>query len=69
MRYFVISYLNGRIELRNRHRQDYALKLRSPEPTLSQKLNEAKTFQTNTQNISTAEISYTTEKDLLDQDL
>lgn len=69
IRYFVISYLNGRIELRNRHRQDFALKLRSPDPQLSQKLNEAKTFQTKTQNISAAEISYTTEKDLLDQDL
>ncbi len=61
-------WLNQRINARNKTRQEYAAQVSSPSGELKTKLLEAKQFQVKTQRVSTKDLAYTTEKELLDQE-
>jgi hypothetical protein len=68
IRYFWIQWRNQRIEARNRDRQDRAVYLNEANPTLQQKLDYAKQFAAESY-ISEADLAYTTERDLIEQDI
>jgi hypothetical protein len=68
IRYFWIQLKNQQIELRNYQRQQQAIVLKEPEAALKKKIAYAQQFAA--QNIINADnLAYTSEKDLLDQDL
>jgi hypothetical protein len=68
IRYFWIQLKNQRIEARNYTRQQQAIVLKQPEAALQKKMAYAQQFAA--QNIINADnLAYTSEKDLLDQDL
>ena len=67
VRYFVLQWLNKRIEERNSKRQDYAVMLKNPSKELLLKLGEAKQFRIGEKKITAADVIYTTDKDALDQ--
>lgn len=68
IRYFWIQWRNQRIEARNRDRQNRAVYLNEANPTLQQKLDYAKQFAAESY-ISEADLAYTTERDLIEQDI
>ncbi|MBE9127454.1 MULTISPECIES: hypothetical protein [unclassified Coleofasciculus] len=68
IRYFWIQWRNSKIEARNQKRQREALVLERPDPTLQKKIGYARQFAA--QNVIQQEdLVYTSEQDLLDQDL
>ncbi|NER19471.1 MAG: hypothetical protein F6J86_02775 [Symploca sp. SIO1B1] len=68
IRYFWIQLKNSKIEQRNQQRQEQAVLLNQAEDSLQKKISYAQQFAT--QNIITEEdLVYTSETDLLDQDL
>lgn len=68
IRYFWIQLKNQQIEARNYQRQQQAIVLKDPEVALEKKIAYAQQFAA--QNIISADnLAYTSEKDLLDQDL
>ena len=66
-RYFWIQWRNGKINERNQQRQSYAMALSQATPALQQKLQYAQTFAAQSV-VSTENLAYTSEKDLLEQD-
>jgi hypothetical protein len=68
IRYFWLQGRNQKIANRNETRQARAMVLNSGEPALRQKINYAKQFARQ-KVISDRDITYTTETDLLDQNL
>ncbi len=67
IRWMVQLWLNQRIDARNKDRQSYAQQVASPSGELQAKLLEAKQFTVESQRLSTKDVVYTTEKELLDQ--
>jgi hypothetical protein len=68
IRYFWIQLKNPQIEVRNQTRQQQTIALKQPDANLRKKLAYAQQFAA--QNvIDTDNLAYTSEKDLLDQDL
>lgn len=67
VRWLVQLWLNQRINARNNKRQEYASQLAAPTGELSTKLLEAKQYKVSAQRVSTKDLAYTTEKELLDQ--
>ncbi|MDX2228994.1 MAG: hypothetical protein NW220_05130 [Leptolyngbyaceae cyanobacterium bins.349] len=68
IRYFWVQWRNQKIEARNRDRQNHAVFLNEANDTLKQKLAYAKQFAGETY-ISADDLAYTTERDLIEQDL
>ncbi len=68
LRYFWVQWRNQSIEARNRDRQDRAVYLNEANPTLQQKLDYAKQFAAESY-ISEADLAYTTERDLIEQEI
>ena len=66
-RYFWIQWRNGKINERNQKRQSFAIALSQATPALQQKLQYAQTFAAQSV-VSTENLAYTSEKDLLEQD-
>lgn len=67
VRYFWIQGRNSKIEARNQQRQACAGVLSHPDPALQQKIRYAQTFAAQSV-VSSENLAYTTEKDLLEQD-
>lgn len=68
IRYFWVQWRNQKISERNDRRQARALQLQNPSPELQEKIRFAQQFAT--QNIvSQDDLAYTTEKDLIDQEI
>lgn len=68
LRYFWIQGKNGKIKTRNQKREKRALELERDSPTLQHKIAYARQFAAE-KVIDSAEITYSTETDLLDQEL
>jgi hypothetical protein len=68
IRYFWLQRRNSKIEIRNQQRQEEAMVLNQPDSSLQQKISFARQFATE-KVISQEDITYTTEQDLLDQNL
>jgi hypothetical protein len=68
-RWLGIGYLNGRIDNRNNKRQELAERIKNADDDLSKKLAESKQFHTRVKQLDTAETIYTTDKDLLEQEI
>ena len=66
-RYFWIQWRNGKINDRNQQRQTCAVALSQANPALQQKIQYAQTFAAQSV-VSSENLAYTTEKDLLEQD-
>ncbi|WP_299491357.1 hypothetical protein [Acaryochloris sp. IP29b_bin.137] len=67
IRYFWIQGRNSKINARNQQRQAWATALSRPDPALQQKINYAQTFAAQSV-VSSENLVYTTERDLLEQD-
>lgn len=67
VRYFWIQWRNGKISDRNQQRQACAVALSQANPALQQKIKYAQTFAAQSV-VSSENLAYTTEKDLLEQD-
>lgn len=67
-RYFWIQGRNPKIQQRNQAREQRALNLRQPDPALQQKIVYANQFA-NQKVIDAGDVAYTTEDDLLDQEI
>lgn len=67
IRYFWIQGRNGKINARNQQRQACATALSRPDSALKQKMNYAQTFAAQSV-VSSENLAYTTEKDLLEQE-
>lgn len=67
VRYFWIQGRNSKIEARNQQRQACAVALSHPDPALQQKIRYAQTFAAQSV-VSSENLAYTTEKDLLEQE-
>ncbi len=68
VRWLLMWGKNDQIASRNRDRSAFARQLRTPDETLALKLSQAKTFATQTR-IDREQMAYTTDRDLLDQDI
>lgn len=68
VRYFWIQWRNGKIAARNEARQEYAVQLNRAEAKLQSKIAYAQQFAAETV-IGTDDLAYTTERDLLEQDV
>ena len=66
-RYFWIQWRNGKINERNQQRQSSAIALSKATPALQQKIQYAQTFAAQSV-VSSEQLAYTTEQDLLAQD-
>jgi hypothetical protein len=67
LRYFWIQWQNGKITERNQQRQACAVALSQADPGLQQKIRYAQTFASQSV-VSSENLAYTTEKDLLEQE-
>lgn len=67
-RYFWIQQRNPQIQERNQNREERAVILRQPNPALQQKIAYANQFA-NQQVIEEGDVTYTTEDELLDQEI
>lgn len=67
IRYFWIQWKNSKIEERNSKRQEESQRLQQKDPTIQQKLAYARQFA-NQEMITQSDISYTTEKDIIEQE-
>ena len=68
VRYFVIQTRNGKIEQRNKKRKERTELLQSKSETIQHKLEYASQFA-NQVLIKQSDIAYTTEKDILEQEI
>jgi hypothetical protein len=68
-RWLAIGYLNGRIDSRNKRRQELAMRMKNAEGDLAKKLSEANQFKTKVKQIDSSDVVYTTDKDLLEQEI
>ncbi|MBW4694883.1 MAG: hypothetical protein KME27_24300 [Lyngbya sp. HA4199-MV5] len=68
VRYFWIQWRNGKIAARNEARQAYAVQLNQADHKLQNKIAYAEQFAAETV-IGTDDLAYTTERDLLEQDV
>jgi hypothetical protein len=66
-RWLTIKFLNAGIDARNSRRQQLSSLLEKPDDDLRKKLAEAEQFQTKLEQISSTDVAYTTDKDLLEQ--
>lgn len=69
VRWMAIGYLNGRIDARNKKRQELAARLRDANAELAKKLAESEHFKTRLKQLDSSDIAYTTDKDLLEQEI
>lgn len=67
-RWFVIRWLNLRIDKRNERRKEYALTLQNPTNELALKLKEAQELKIKEKLITSSDVVYTTDKDALEQE-
>jgi hypothetical protein len=68
LRYFWVQWRNGKINARNEARQQQAIQLNQADVKLQSKIAYAQQFATETV-IGTDDLAYTTERDLLEQDV
>jgi hypothetical protein len=69
LRWLAIGYLNARIESRNERRQEWSARVKGASGELAKKLTEAEHFKTKLKQIDAADVIYTTDKDLLEQEI
>ncbi len=69
VRYLIWQNINGKVEARNKVRAGQASVLAEPDPVLQTKLDFAKELAINPEVISAKNLAYTTETDLVEQDL
>ncbi len=68
VRYFFVQWKNGKLEKRNYLRKQRAIELDRPDNKISQKIDYARQFAAQ-KVISSEDITYTTEQDLIDQEI
>jgi hypothetical protein len=68
IRWLVLQVFNSRIENRNKNRQEFAAQLNNPSKELVAKLQEAKKLALKLTTVGSDKLTYTTDKDLLEQE-
>jgi hypothetical protein len=68
-RWISLGYLNGQIDARNSKRQEQAERVKNADRDLSNKLAESGHFRTKLKQLDASETVYTTDKDLLEQEI
>jgi hypothetical protein len=67
-RLIVINVLNTKIEMGNNRRHESAVLIENPSPELHEKLLQAKKYEIKEKRLSSKDVVYSTDKDLLDQE-